>query len=160
MRRKTKQSNVSTESVLPKPKRSLPKRSSSTRKAITPPSSAPLAGAKEISARLSLKFGKTDTASISTSSRSGAQRGKNKNSTLRGSKITADEIADLASQGHDVSQYFTNQFIVIRPIQRVNVDFTEGMLTELDARAAQLNISRQAVIKTLLRQALDASVRR
>lgn len=79
---------------------------------------------------------------------------------MRGSKITADEIADLASQGHDVSQYFTNQFIVIRPIQRVNVDFTEGMLTELDARAAQLNISRQAVIKTLLRQALDASVRR
>jgi metal-responsive CopG/Arc/MetJ family transcriptional regulator len=29
------------------------------------------------------------------------------------------------------------------------------MLRELDERAARLNVSRQAVIKTLLRQALD-----
>jgi hypothetical protein len=32
----------------------------------------------------------------------------------------------------------------------VNVDLTQGMLRELDARAARLNVSRQAVIKTLL----------
>ena len=31
------------------------------------------------------------------------------------------------------------------------------MLRELDERAARLNVSRQAVIKTLLRQALDQS---
>ena len=41
------------------------------------------------------------------------------------------------------------------PIRRVNVDFTAEMLNELDWAASQLNISRQAVIKTLLRQALD-----
>ena len=41
------------------------------------------------------------------------------------------------------------------PIQRVNVDFALPMLQELDERARQLNISRQAVIKTLLRLALD-----
>jgi metal-responsive CopG/Arc/MetJ family transcriptional regulator len=41
------------------------------------------------------------------------------------------------------------------PIQRVNVDFTLPMLKELDDAATALNISRQAVIKTLLRQALD-----
>jgi metal-responsive CopG/Arc/MetJ family transcriptional regulator len=41
------------------------------------------------------------------------------------------------------------------PIQRVNVDFTAIMLNELDAAAKELNISRQAVIKTLLRQGLD-----
>jgi len=41
------------------------------------------------------------------------------------------------------------------PIQRVNVDFTAPMLSELDDAAKELNISRQAVIKTLLRQALD-----
>jgi metal-responsive CopG/Arc/MetJ family transcriptional regulator len=41
------------------------------------------------------------------------------------------------------------------PIQRVNVDFTLPMLQELDEEARQLNISRQAVIKTLLRNALD-----
>ncbi len=70
-------------------------------------------------------------------------------------KITADEIAERASKGEDVSSYFSNQFTVVRPIRRVNVDLTQGMLSELDARAASLNISRQAVIKTLLRQALD-----
>jgi len=41
------------------------------------------------------------------------------------------------------------------PIQRVNVDFTAPMLGELDEAAEELNVSRQAVIKTLLRQALD-----
>jgi hypothetical protein len=71
------------------------------------------------------------------------------------SVTTADEIAEKASRGEDVSAFFTNQFQVVRPVQRVNVDMTQGMLRELDARAACLNISRQAVIKTLLRQALD-----
>ena len=41
------------------------------------------------------------------------------------------------------------------PIQRVNVDFTAPMLSELDSAARELNVSRQAVIKTLLRQGLD-----
>jgi metal-responsive CopG/Arc/MetJ family transcriptional regulator len=41
------------------------------------------------------------------------------------------------------------------PIQRVNVDFASPMLNELDNAAKELNISRQAVIKTLVRQALD-----
>jgi metal-responsive CopG/Arc/MetJ family transcriptional regulator len=44
---------------------------------------------------------------------------------------------------------------VVRPIRRVNVDLTQGMLRELDERAARLNISRQAVIKTLLGRALN-----
>jgi hypothetical protein len=68
---------------------------------------------------------------------------------------TADEIAEMASRGEDVSAYFTNKFTVVRPIHRVNVDLTHGLLRELDARAARLNVSRQAVIKTLLRQALN-----
>ena len=68
---------------------------------------------------------------------------------------TANEIASMATRGEDVSRFFTNQFAVVRPIRRVNVDLTEGMLRELDSRAARLNVSRQAVIKTLLRQALD-----
>ena len=40
-------------------------------------------------------------------------------------------------------------------VQRVNVDFTVEMLRELDAEAHRLNISRQAVIKTMLGRALD-----
>ncbi|MEZ5357025.1 MAG: ribbon-helix-helix protein, CopG family [Bryobacteraceae bacterium] len=68
-----------------------------------------------------------------------------------------DEIAAMASRGEDVSQFFSNKLAVVRPIKRVNVDLTEGMLRELDARAARLNISRQAVIKTLLAQAMAQS---
>lgn len=41
------------------------------------------------------------------------------------------------------------------PIQRVNVDFSGAMLEELDRTAEELSISRQAVIKTLIRHALD-----
>lgn len=70
---------------------------------------------------------------------------------------TADEIAEMASRGENVSSYFSNRFTVVRPIRRVNVDLTEGMLRSLDERAARLNISRQAVIKTLLEQALGQS---
>jgi hypothetical protein len=68
---------------------------------------------------------------------------------------SADEIAEMATQGEDISSFFTNQFTVVRPVKRVNVDLTQGMLRELDERATRLNVSRQAVIKTLLRQALD-----
>jgi hypothetical protein len=67
---------------------------------------------------------------------------------------SADEIADMASRGEDIAAYFTNKFTVVRPVRRVNVDLTEGMLREPDERAARLNISRQAVIKTLLARAL------
>jgi Ribbon-helix-helix protein, copG family len=68
---------------------------------------------------------------------------------------TADEIAEMASRGEDISVYFTNKFTVVRPVRRVNVDLTQGMLRELDERAARLNVSRQAVIKTLLARALS-----
>ena len=44
---------------------------------------------------------------------------------------------------------------MVQPIQRVNVDVTIAMLEELDTAAHELNVSRQAVIKTLVRQALD-----
>jgi hypothetical protein len=68
---------------------------------------------------------------------------------------SADEIANTASRGEDVSSYFTNQFTVVRPVRRVNVDLTQGMLRDLDAQAARLNISCQAVIKTLPGRALN-----
>ena len=70
-------------------------------------------------------------------------------------KPTADEIADLAESGKDISKFFTNKGKIKYPTQRVNVDFTIQMLKELDGISSELNISRQAVIKSLLRQALD-----
>jgi hypothetical protein len=68
---------------------------------------------------------------------------------------SADEIARLADRGQDISKFFTNRGRMMGPIQRVNVDFASPMLAELDRAAEDLNVSRQAVIKTLLRQALD-----
>lgn len=70
-------------------------------------------------------------------------------------KPTAEEIATMADDGKDISRYFTNKGKMKQPIQRVNVDFTVEMLHELDQVAAELNISRQAVIKSYLRQSLD-----
>ena len=69
--------------------------------------------------------------------------------------MSAEAIARLADQGKDVSRFFTNTGRMMGPIQRVNVDLAAGMLEELDRAAKELNISRQAVIKTLIRQALD-----
>ncbi len=69
--------------------------------------------------------------------------------------VSADEIARRAERGEDISKFFTNEGKMMPPIQRVNVDFSREMLTELDEAARRLNISRQAVIKTLVREGLD-----
>jgi len=75
--------------------------------------------------------------------------------TAKKKKPTADEIAEMAMTGEDISRFFTNKGDMRPPVQRVNVDFALDMLKELDAVARELNISRQAVIKAYLRQALD-----
>jgi hypothetical protein len=69
--------------------------------------------------------------------------------------ISAEAIAKLAERGKDVSKYFTNTGRMMPPVQRVNIDFSQEMLNELDTAARELNISRQAVVKTFVRQALD-----
>jgi hypothetical protein len=78
-----------------------------------------------------------------------------KNTRKLGKAASAERIARLAERGGDVSRFFTNSGSMMGPIQRVNVDFTPPMLQELDIAAKELNISRQALIKTLIRQALD-----
>jgi hypothetical protein len=70
-------------------------------------------------------------------------------------KLTAEEIADLADRGEDISRHFNNKGKMKYPVKRVNVDFSVMMLKELDDIANELNISRQALIKTCLRNALD-----
>ena len=77
--------------------------------------------------------------------------------TAKGKKpVSADEIAEMADRGEDISRFFSNDGKMMPPlIKRVNVDFTPSMVDELDREAEELNISRQAVIKTLLRRALD-----
>jgi hypothetical protein len=74
--------------------------------------------------------------------------------TKKKKSISAEAIARMADQGKDISRFFTGHMIMA-PVQVVNVDFTAQMLGALDYEAARLNISRQAVIKTLVREGLD-----
>jgi hypothetical protein len=49
---------------------------------------------------------------------------------------SADEIAERASRGEDISAYFNNKFTVVRPVRLVNVELTKGMSRALkDERA-------------------------
>ncbi|MGE0084403.1 MAG: hypothetical protein AB7S75_08275 [Desulfococcaceae bacterium] len=73
---------------------------------------------------------------------------------------TADEIAEMADRGEDVSRFFTGDGKMKPPLnktgmQYVNVDFTPEMLHELDNIIREVNISRQAFIKMYIRQAID-----
>jgi hypothetical protein len=76
--------------------------------------------------------------------------------TLKHKKaVSAESIAKRAERGENVSRYFTNAGRMMPPVQRVNVDFAQDMLNELDVAARELNVSRQAVIKIFVRQALN-----
>ena len=70
-------------------------------------------------------------------------------------KPTADDIAEMADRGEDISQYFSNQGVMKYPTQHIQVEMPTSMFHELESLAAELQVSLQAVIKTYLRQALD-----
>jgi hypothetical protein len=77
--------------------------------------------------------------------------------------MTGEKIAAAAERGEDVTKHFAGKGRMMpglprEDIQRVNVDFTAEVLNELDAEARRLNISRQAVIKTMVSDALDRRV--
>ena len=61
----------------------------------------------------------------------------------------------MADKGEDISKHFTNRGKMMPAIRRVNVDFADDMLKELDSFVSEMNVSRQAVIKAFLRQGLD-----
>ena len=66
-----------------------------------------------------------------------------------------DSLDAYVDDGGDVSEFFrTGEVVKPNQLKRVNVDFNERQLAELDAEAAYLSIPRQAVIKTLLDEAL------
>ena len=68
---------------------------------------------------------------------------------------SAERIAQMADNGQDISRHFTNRGKMMPAIRRVNVDFAENMLRELDSLVREMNVSRQAVIKSIIRQGLD-----
>ncbi len=73
---------------------------------------------------------------------------------------TAEEIAEKADRGEDVTPYLSKPHrgyadsLREKKIQRTTVDFGIQMLADLDAIASKLNISRQAVVKMALQEFL------
>jgi len=80
-------------------------------------------------------------------------------------KMTIEEIEEMAIRGEDVTQFFSGKGRMMpgfktleriqKDIQRVNVDFAQPMLSELDSVATEMNVPRQSLIKTMVREALD-----
>lgn len=68
---------------------------------------------------------------------------------------TADEIADMADRGEDISRFFTNTGTMKYPACPLQIEFPGDMLHELDKLASELHVDLEAVIITYLRQALD-----
>lgn len=69
--------------------------------------------------------------------------------------VATEKIAKIANSRIVRSRHFRGHGMNVPAVQRVNIDFTLPMLQELNNQANELNISRQAVIKMLIRQGLD-----
>jgi hypothetical protein len=70
-------------------------------------------------------------------------------------RLSAEQIGRLAEQGKDISRFFTNRGRMMPPLATIEVDFPADLLAEVEHEAAALNVSREALIKTFVRQALD-----
>lgn len=76
-----------------------------------------------------------------------------------------EEIETRALRGEDTSKYFSKpkrmpprevkKIAAQEGIVKVNVDVTDSFLRELDEISIFLNISRQAVMKTFLKEGVD-----
>src|ERR1051326_5721421 len=71
-------------------------------------------------------------------------------------KITAKELEERFDKGEDVLQFFDTAAAEVEEpkTQRVNVDFPEWMVRQLDDEASRLSISRQSLIKFIVSAAL------
>ncbi len=83
-------------------------------------------------------------------------------------KVAIEEIEEQSVQGEDVTQYFDYKNAKMHPgyeklervrhgkeVQRVNVDLSQEMLTELDMISKGDNVPRQSIIKNMLRAGID-----
>ncbi len=64
---------------------------------------------------------------------------------MKKKKLTADEIADLADKGEDVTAFMGKP--EVGGIHRTTLDLGKDLLSDIDFIARSLNVSRQAVIK-------------
>lgn len=72
--------------------------------------------------------------------------------------ITTEEFDAKVDRGEDITPYLDWENAVV--VKKVNVDFPNWMVDDLDREAQKLNVSRQAVIKMWLRDRLDPAGRK
>jgi hypothetical protein len=60
-------------------------------------------------------------------------------------KLTADQIADMADHGEDVTSYMSSP--TKGGIHRTTLDLSQDLMGDIDFIAHNLNVSRQAIIK-------------
>ncbi len=69
--------------------------------------------------------------------------------------ISANAIGKLASQGKDVSRFFTNDGHMVYPARTVNLELPAGMLARVDKTARRLRLDRHAAITVLIQEGLE-----
>ena len=71
--------------------------------------------------------------------------------------MKARDLDEAFNEGTDITSHLdlTAARRPKRDVQRVNVDFPAWMVSTLDAEAARLGITRQAVIKTWIAERID-----
>ncbi len=69
--------------------------------------------------------------------------------------FSADDIAEKAMAGEDISRFFTNAGAMCSPIREISIHIGADMLDEIDKMAMEMNVDRQAFIKTCLRQSME-----
>lgn len=75
-------------------------------------------------------------------------------------QISAEEFDRIFDEGEeDILEYLDLDNMVLMQgdtvIKRVNVDFPQWMVDELDKEASRLSVNRQAVIKTWIAETID-----
>lgn len=85
---------------------------------------------------------------------------RKKDGKFMNKKLSAEEIAEMADRGEDVTPFMTRPIqgyraqMEAKNLHRTNIDFGLEMLCQLDNIAEKLNISRQAVVKMALQDYL------
>lgn len=72
-------------------------------------------------------------------------------------QMTAEQLDEYFDNGGDITELIDESSVVMpnAKTKRVNVDFPQWMLDEIDEQAQLLAINRQAIIKIWLKERLD-----
>lgn len=72
-------------------------------------------------------------------------------------QMTAEQLDKYFDNGGDITELIDEPSVVMpnAKTKRVNVDFPQWMLDEIDEQAQLLAINRQAIIKMWLKERLD-----